>query len=137
MKYFHEYSHVETMRQIYLYTAWFNISILYKTRMTKMHEKKQMLFLSIKKWQTDFKNYRPISLLAISGKNFQRLMCNRLYEYFIVKELISPNQSDFRPRDPSINQILSVSHYLYQSFDNGFEVNGVFLGTSWAFDEVC
>ena len=105
--------------------------------MTKMHEKKQMLFLSRKKWQTDFKNYRPISLLAISGKNFQRLMCNRLYEYFIVKELISSSQSDFRPGDPSINQISSVGHYLYQSFDNGFEVNGVYLGTSWAFDEVC
>ena len=89
-----------------------------------------MLFLSIKKWQTDFKNCRPVSLLAICGKIFERLMCNRLHEYFIVNELISSSQDDFRPGDPCINQILSVSHYIYQSFDNGFEIRGVFLGIS-------
>ena len=41
-----------------------------------------MLFLSIKKWQTDHKKLSTyMFLLSICGKIFERLMYNRLYEY--------------------------------------------------------
>ena len=47
-----------------------------------LNEKKQMLFLSIKKWQTDHKKLSTyMFLLSICGKIFERLMYNRLYEY--------------------------------------------------------
>ena len=82
------------------------------------------------------KNYRPVSLLPICGKIFERLLYNRLYEYFIENELISTNQSGFKPGDSCINQLLSITHEIYQSFDNGFEVRGVFLDISKAFDKV-
>ena len=45
------------------------------------------------------KNYRPASLLAICGKIFERLRYNSLFEYFIEDDLISPNQSGFKPGD--------------------------------------
>ena len=35
-----------------------------------------------------------------------------------------------------INQLLSITHDIYQSFDNGFEVRGVFLDISKAVDKV-
>ena len=35
-----------------------------------------------------------------------------------------------------INQILSIAHDIYQSFDNGFEVSVVFLDIPKAFDKV-
>ena len=35
-----------------------------------------------------------------------------------------------------INQLLSIVHYTCQSFDNGFEVRGVFLDISKTFDKV-
>ena len=35
-----------------------------------------------------------------------------------------------------INQLLSITHDIYQSFQNGFEVRGVFLNISKAFDKV-
>ena len=60
-------------------------------------------------------------------KIFDRLIYNRLYEYFIDNELFSSSQSDFRPGDSCINQLLSITHDIYQSFGNGFEVRGVFL----------
>ena len=56
------------------------------------------------------KNYRPVSLLPICGKIFERLLYNRLYEYFIENELISSSQSGFKPGDSCINQLLSVIH---------------------------
>ena len=59
-----------------------------------------------------------------------------MYEYFIENELISSSQSGFKPEDSCINQLLSITRDIYQSFDNDFEVRGVFLEISKAFDKV-
>ena len=45
------------------------------------------------------KNYRPAYLFAICGKIFERLRYDSLFEYFIENDLISPNQSGFKPGD--------------------------------------
>ena len=82
------------------------------------------------------RNYRPVSLLPICGKIFERLIYNNLYEFFIKSDLISSNQSGFKQGDSCIYQLLSITHEVYQSFDNGFEVRGVFLNISKAFDKV-
>ena len=81
-------------------------------------------------------NYLPLSLLPICGKIFERLIYNSLFEFFIANELISSNQSGFKPNDSSINQLLSITHEIYKSFDDGYEVRGVFLDISKAFDKV-
>ena len=99
--------------------------------------KNPMLLLSIKKVTNRFlKNYRSVSLLPRWGKIFERLLYNRLYEYFVENELISSSQSGFKPGDLCINQLLSITHGIYQSFDNGFEVRGVFHDISKAFDKM-
>ena len=59
-----------------------------------------------------------------------------MYEYFIENELIPSSQSGFKPGDSCINQLLSITHDIYQSSDNGFEVRVVFLDISKAFDKV-
>ena len=82
------------------------------------------------------KNCRPVSLLPICGKRFERLIHNSLFEYFIQNDVLSPNQSGFKPGDSCTNQLISITHEIYQSFDDGFEVRGVFLDISKAFDKV-
>ena len=42
------------------------------------------------------KNYCPISLLLSCRKIFERLICNKIFEYFIECDLISHNQSAFK-----------------------------------------
>ena len=59
-----------------------------------------------------------------------------MYEYFIENELISSSQSRFKPGDLRIIQLLSITHDIYQSFDNCFQVRGVYLDISKAFDKV-
>ena len=59
-----------------------------------------------------------------------------MHEYFIENKLISSSQSGFNVRDSCINQLLSITIDIYQSFDNGFEVRGAFLDISKAFDKV-
>ena len=82
------------------------------------------------------KNYRPISLLPIAGKIFERLLYDKMFEFLIENNLISKNQSGFRPGDSCINQLLSITHEIYQSFDDNLEVRAVFLDISKAFDKV-
>ena len=72
------------------------------------------------------KNYRPFSLLQICSKIIERLIFNELYKFFNENGLLSSNQSG-----SYINQLLSITHEIYQSF----EVRGVFLDISKAFDK--
>ena len=56
------------------------------------------------------RNYRPVSLLPICGKIFQRLIYNNLSEFFIKNDLISSNQSAFKRGDSCMYQLLSITH---------------------------
>ena len=58
-----------------------------------------------------------------------------MFEFFVKNNLISKNQSSFRPGDSCINQLLSITS-LYQSFDDSLEVRVAFLDISKAFDKV-
>ena len=84
------------------------------------------------------KNYRPISLLPVCSKIFERLIFNSIYNYITINKLLSPLQSGFKPGDSCTNQLLSITHTIYSSFDhyNSLEVRGVFLDMSKAFDKV-
>ena len=72
-------------------------------------------------------NYRPVSLLPICGKIFEKLIFNEMFKFFIENELISQDQSAFKPGDSCTNQLLAITHEIYKSFDEGFEVRCVFL----------
>ena len=56
--------------------------------------------------------------------------------FFYWNELISSNQSGFKPGDSCVNQLVSIEHKSYKSFDQGCEVRGVFIDISKAFDKM-
>ena len=84
----------------------------------------------------NIQNYRPISLLPICSKVFERTMYDNMLKYFLFNNLISAKQSGFRPGDSSVNWLLSVTYGIFISFDNGLEGGGVFLDISKTFDKV-
>ena len=59
-----------------------------------------------------------------------------MYKFFISNKIISDNQSGFRPGDSTINQLLSITTSIYESFENLDETRAVFLDISKAFDKV-
>ena len=81
-------------------------------------------------------NYRPVSLLRICGKILERLLFNVMFNFVIENKLISSSQSGFKTGDSCINQQLSITHEIYESFDVGLELRSVFLDISKAFDKV-
>ena len=54
-----------------------------------------------------------------------------MLKYFLDNNLVSPKHSGFKPGDSCINQLLSITHDIFTSFDNGLE-----LDISKAFDKV-
>ena len=54
------------------------------------------------------------------------------------ERLLNPNQSGFRPSDSCINQLLAITHEIFEAFDCNptLEVRSVFLDISKAFDKV-
>ena len=44
----------------------------------------------------ELKNYRPISLLPLPGKIFERLLYDSMFKFFTENNSISQNQSDFK-----------------------------------------
>ena len=83
-------------------------------------------------------NYRPISLLPIFGKILERLVYHSLYSHLVSCEVLDPNQSGFRPGDSTVNQLLSITHTIFQAFDCNppLDVRSVYLDISKAFDRV-
>ena len=81
------------------------------------------------------KKPRTTSLLPTTGKIFERLLYDKKFEFFIKSNLLSKNQSGFRPGDSCINQILSITHQIYQSLDYNLEIRAVFLDIFKAFDK--
>ena len=59
-----------------------------------------------------------------------------MFDFFSKNNLLSPNQSGFRPGDSCINQLLSINHEILSALDMGLEVRGIFLDISKAFDKV-
>ena len=83
-------------------------------------------------------NYRPISLLPICSKIFERIIFNTLYKYLDENNLLTTNQSGFRSNDSCVHQLIKITHDIYQAFDNNpsLETRAVFLDLSKAFDRV-
>ena len=81
------------------------------------------------------KNYRPISLLPLCGKIFEKIVFNDIYAYLNLNNLITKNQSGFRPGDSTTNQLLYLISEIHESFEHpkSLEVRVVFLDISKSF----
>ena len=84
------------------------------------------------------KNYRPISLLPICGKIFEKVMFDVLHKHLSDNQILTTNQSGFRPGDSIINQLLYITHRIYAAFEEfpSCETRTVSLDISKAFDKV-
>ena len=84
-------------------------------------------------------NYRPISLLPLCDKIFEKIIFNNLYEHLTTHHLITKNQSGLRPGDSTTNhQVLDLVDEIHQACDSKkpLEARSVFLDISKAFDKM-
>ena len=96
-----------------------------------------MLHQSIKKdSKRVINNYRPISLLPLFAKILENILFLKMYNHFTSNNLITKNQSGFRPNDSVTNQLICLVDSIHSSLDINLDVRSVFLDISKAFDKV-
>ena len=80
----------------------------------------------------------PVSLLPVFmfSKIYERLIYEAMFKHFLDKNLISSNQSGFKPGDTCINKLIAITHGIFKGFDDGLEIRGVFPDISKGFVKV-
>ena len=122
---------------IYLWTTRTNFQINFKYWFVSIKlEKRKHCSYTQKGDKQILKNDRPVWLLLICQKIFERLIFNELFNFLLENNLIFSNQSGFKPGDSCINQLVSITHEICNSFDEGLKVRSVFLDISKVFDKV-
>ena len=84
------------------------------------------------------KNCRPISILPIFAKVFEKVLFNSLFAHFHDNYLFTKCQSGFMPGNSCISQLLSIVDEIQSSFDSNppVDTRAIFLDISKAFDKV-
>jgi len=92
------------------------------------------LFKHGERW--DLNNYRPISIIPVVAKVFERIIYDQIYAFLIDNNLLCNNQSGFRCLHSTVTALLESTNSWAYNIDHG-QVNAVvFLDLKKAFDTV-
>ena len=81
-------------------------------------------------------NYRPISVIPIVAKIFEKCICDQISEYLNANNLLSHCQSGFRLLHSILTALVDAANSWSVNIDNGL-VNGiVFIDLKKAFDTI-
>ena len=97
------------------------------SRVNPLHKKESSL---------DPNNYRPVSLLSIFSKIYEKVMYTRLYKFLENSNLFYSKQFGFRSKHSTNHALISISENIKNSIDNGKFGCGIFLDLKKAFDTV-
>ena len=81
-------------------------------------------------------NYRPISLISIIGKTFEKVILARLEAHSSKCKLLPDEQHGFRAQHSTLHQLLRTTDLIYESFGNRNCMAAIFLDIAKAFDKV-
>ena len=101
--------------------------VLKMAKVTPLHKKECKL---------NFLNYRPISLLSVFSKLFEKVIYTQIYTYLVKNNLIYERQFGFRSNYSTNHALLSITERIKGLVDSGNYVCGVFVDLEKAFDTV-
>lgn len=84
----------------------------------------------------DVTSYRPISLLPVMSKLFEKLFLKQLKPIIAEKNLIPDYQFGFREKHSTIEQVHRITNIIENTLENKGVCSSVFLDVSQAFDKV-
>jgi hypothetical protein len=86
--------------------------------------------------KTDPGNYRPISVLPIMSKIFERIIYSRLFEYLNDKKFFCENQYGFRPGSSTLSATVDLVTKVKTNMDRKMIALGIFIDLKKAFDTI-
>ena len=86
--------------------------------------------------KSDKSNYRPIPVLPVVSRLFEKLVFNQSYQYLDRNGLLSPNQSGFRRLHSTLTCLLKSTDDWFTGLDSGEMLGMVFVDLKTAFDTI-
>ena len=86
--------------------------------------------------KTDMSNYRPISLLPIFSKVFEKIIYKRMISHLNAHNLLAQEQFGFRKNSSTTLAAYNLMENIYRALNNKYIVGGIFCDLSKAFDRV-
>ena len=83
-----------------------------------------------------FDNYRPISILPIFGKVFEKIIYCRLYNFFLSQNVIYDKQFGFRSNHSTSHAINYSVNKILKNLEEKNHIIGIFIDLSKAFDTI-
>lgn len=83
-----------------------------------------------------FDNYRPISVLPIFGKIFEKALYSRIYSFLISQSIIYDKQFGFREGHSTSHAVNYSINMICKNLENKKHVIGIFIDLSKAFDTI-
>ena len=84
----------------------------------------------------DRSNYRPISVLPVISRLFEKIIFDQMYKYFFANKLFFSDQSGFRALHSVLTCLLKCTNDWYMNFDKGLYTGVIFIDLKKAFDTV-
>ena len=85
---------------------------------------------------SDLNNYRPISVISVIAKVFERIVNDQLYNVLSNEVIISTHHSSFRSLHSTVTALLEATDNWAFNIDRGNVTTVVFLDFKKAFDTV-
>ena len=86
--------------------------------------------------KSDLNNYRPISVIPIISKVFERIVYNQLFHYLDDNKLLLGCQSGFCSLHSTLTALLEATNAWSVNIDNGLLNGVVFIDLTKAFDTI-
>ena len=86
--------------------------------------------------ETDPNNYRPISLLSVFNRIFEKLMYKRLKSFINKNDIFFTSQYGFRENCSTQHAILDILSKIQNNIDKRLYSCGIFIDLKKAFDTV-
>lgn len=86
--------------------------------------------------KADPNNYRPISVISIVAKIFERAVYNQLSAYFKYHNLLNKYQSGFRSNHSTVTALIDATNEWFTNLDESLLTAVIFLDLKKAFDTV-
>ena len=84
----------------------------------------------------DMDNYRPISVISVVAKIFEKLIFEQLYEYLNNNNLITASQSEFRSLHSTLTALIEATDKWSINIDNKLQNGVIFIDLKKAFDTI-
>ena len=81
-------------------------------------------------------NYRPISMLSVFSKIFEKLIHKEFSEFFNRNNLFNDVQFGFRSKHSTMHALINAVENLHEAIDNKSHSLGIFIDFSRAFDTI-